>query len=47
MAKVADFGLSMRIDPAATHVSNIYQVGLWALGLCKHMIANDCVRSLR
>jgi hypothetical protein len=27
VAKVADFGLSMRIDPEATHVSNIYQVG--------------------
>eukprot|EP00775_Hariotina_reticulata_P010053 gene10053-10209_t len=25
VAKVADFGLSMRIDPEATHVSNIYQ----------------------
>lgn len=26
MAKVADFGLSFRIDPAATHVSNVFQV---------------------
>jgi hypothetical protein len=26
VAKVADFGLSMRIDPNATHVSNVYQV---------------------
>lgn len=26
VAKVADFGLSMRIDPDATHVSNVYQV---------------------
>jgi hypothetical protein len=28
VAKVADFGLSMRIDPAATHVSNVFQVRL-------------------
>lgn len=26
MMQVADFGLSMRIDPHATHVSNVYQV---------------------
>jgi hypothetical protein len=26
IAKVADFGLSVRIDPMATHVSNVYQV---------------------
>jgi hypothetical protein len=26
VAKVADFGLSMCIDPAATHVSNVFQV---------------------
>lgn len=26
VAKVADFGLSMRIDPNATHVSNVFQV---------------------
>jgi hypothetical protein len=36
-AKVADFGLSMRIDPDATHVSNVFQVRsiglLWLLGL--------------
>jgi hypothetical protein len=30
VAKVADFGLSMRIDPAATHVSNVFQVRLGA-----------------
>jgi serine/threonine protein kinase len=23
--QIADFGLSMRIDPDATHVSNVYQ----------------------
>lgn len=36
VAKVADFGLSMRIDPAATHVSNVYQVGseYWHTGTC-------------
>lgn len=28
MAKVSDFGLSVRMDPAETHVSNVYQVWL-------------------
>jgi serine/threonine protein kinase len=28
VAKVSDFGLSVRLDPSQTHVSNVYQVGL-------------------
>lgn len=28
VAKVSDFGLSVRMDPSETHVSNVYQVGL-------------------
>lgn len=26
VAKVSDFGLSVKMDPAETHVSNVYQV---------------------
>jgi hypothetical protein len=26
VAKVSDFGLSVRMDPSETHVSNMYQV---------------------
>lgn len=33
VAKVADFGLSMRIDPDATHVSNVFQ------GTLTHMVS--------
>jgi hypothetical protein len=32
VAKVSDFGLSMRIDPSETHVSNFYQ------GTLTHMV---------
>lgn len=35
VAKVSDFGLSMRIDPSETHVSNFYQ------GTLTHMVREE------
>lgn len=54
-AKVADFGLSLTIDPNATHVSNAFQVGragregvggaaVLVLGIC---LAGRCLNSCR
>lgn len=40
VAKVADFGLSMRIDPNATHVSNVYQ------GTMTHMVRDGNIHVL-
>jgi hypothetical protein len=41
VAKVSDFGLSMRIDPTETHVSNFYQGTLTHMvrghGVCWHV----------
>jgi hypothetical protein len=46
VAKVSDFGLSVRMDPTETHVSNVYQVRWlagWLLrccvGMCYSMIS--------